>query len=115
MKNPHTPTTVAVAIQRQERNMFVDDQFIVAHYSGTVTRWVSGRPPEVVGVYDTNLRGELQNFSVCDTPVGSSIFKVDSRGQKIEYAVVVNEFVHGDAYIPDEYVFVAVFIGFAEA
>lgn len=92
--------------------MLVDEQFIVLHFSGTVVRWVVGQQPEVVGVYDTNLHGELQNFSVCDTSVGNPITKVDSCGRGVEYTVIVNEFVHGDAYTPDQYVFVAKFKGF---
>ena len=91
---------------------FEDGQFILFHASGTPVRWLLEQPPVVVGVYDTDRYGELQEFTVCDTSVGDSVFKVDSKGRKVEYTVVVNEIVYGDAWTPHEYIFVARFKGF---
>lgn len=85
------------------------EKYIVHSFCGTAVRMVTAQEPEVTSTYDTDRYGELQNFSVCDTSVGDSIFHTDVRGCRGEYEVIVNDITYGDAEFPDKYVFVAQF------
>lgn len=78
------------------------DKYIVVQARGTAVRMVTAVPPKVVDKYETDRYGELQEFTVCDTSVGDAVFH--ERG---EYEVIVNEIIYGDAWYPDEYIFVA--------
>ena len=82
-------------------------KYIVCSFTGTAVRMATAQPPEVTGVYDTDRYGVLQEFSVCDTSVGDSVFHTDVRGRRAEYTVVVNDVTYGSPEIPDEYTFVA--------